>query len=285
VSSAAGRYSADVPVCKANGVSLYHEISGSGERLLVISGTGGDLRHEPRITDGPLGDTFEVLGYDQRGLGQSDQPPPPYTMADYGEDAAALLDVVGWDECMVFGVSFGGMVAQELAIRHPRRIRRLVLACTSSGGRGGASYPLQELLALEPEERAARQMELLDTRWDATWRNAHRDQVEMISSRMGFRQPEEAGDSGARTAVGGLSNQLFARAQHDTSDRLGAITCPTLVCGGRYDGIAAPANSEFLAGAIPHARLALFDGGHLFLLQDPASMPAVMSFLTESVQA
>jgi 3-oxoadipate enol-lactonase len=285
VPNASGRYSADVPHCKVNGVSLYYEISGSGERLLVISGTGGDLRHTPRMTDGPLGDTFEVLGYDQRGLGQSEQPPPPYTMADYAEDAAALLDAVGWDECMVFGVSFGGMVAQELAIRHPQRIHRLVLACTSAGGRGGASYPLQELLALQPDDRAARQMELLDTRWDATWRNAHRDQVEMIGSRMGFRQSEEAGDSDARSALGGLSNQLDARTQHDTCDRLGAITSPTLVCGGRYDGIAPPANSEFLAGAIPRARLALFDGGHLFLLQDPTSMPAVMSFLTETAEA
>ncbi len=270
-----------MPHCTVNGVSLYYELTGSGERLLVISGTGGDLRNTPRMTDGPLGDSFEVLAYDQRGLGQSDQPPPPYSMADYGEDAAALMDAVGWDECMVFGVSFGGMVAQEFAIRHPQRIRRLVLACTSAGGTGGSSYPLHELMGLDAEERGSRQMELLDTRWNAVWRNAHRDQVEMITSRMGFRHPEEARDDGTRVAMEGLSNQLAARSRHDTSDRLGAITCPTLVCGGRYDGMAPPANSAFLAASIPHARLELFDGGHLFLLQDPAAMPTVVSFLGE----
>ncbi len=274
-----------------NGVSLYYELTGSGERLLCISGTGGDLRHRPRITDGPLGDAFEVLAYDQRGLGQSEVPPPPYTMADYGEDAAALLDAVGWDECMVFGISFGGMVAQELAIRHPERIRRLVLACTSPGGAGGASYPLQELLDLAPDERLTRQMELLDTRWDERWRSAHRDQVEMVSARMGMRRPEEAGEAdadgepGPGVATAGLSSQLEARAQHDTAQRLGAIICPTLVCGGRFDGIAPPANSEFLARAIPNARLTLFDGGHLFLLQDPTAMPTIMSFLTEAAAA
>ncbi len=274
-----------MPHCFANGVSLYYELTGSGERLLVISGTGGDLRHTPRMTDGALGDTFEVLAYDQRGLGQSDVPPPPYTMADYGEDAAALLDAAGWDECMVFGVSFGGMVAQELAIRYPQRVRRLVLACTSAGGAGGASYPLQELVGLEPEERVTRQMEVLDTRWDATWRSEHGDLVEMIRSRMGLDRAEGVGESGARVAQEGLTNQLEARSHHDTSTRLGAIACPTLVCGGRYDGIAPPGNSEFLADAIPRARLALFDGGHAFFMQDPTSMPTVVSFLTESAAA
>ncbi len=138
-------------------------------------------------------------------------------------------------------------------------------------------------MGLEADERATRQMELLDTRWDTAWRNAHRDQVEMITGRMGFRHPEEAEDAGTRMAMEGLSNQLATRALHDTSDRLGAITCPTLVCGGRgrYDGLAPPADSEFLAASIPHARLELFDGGHLFVLQDPTAMPAVVSFLRE----
>ena len=74
-------------------------------------------------------------------------------MADFADDAAALLDAVGWDDCLVLGISFGGMVAQEVAIRHPERVRRLVLACTSAGGEGGASYPLHELVDLSPEER------------------------------------------------------------------------------------------------------------------------------------
>jgi 3-oxoadipate enol-lactonase len=73
--------------------------------------------------------------------------------------------------------------------------------------------------------------------------------------------------------------QLEARRHHDTATRLGQIRCPTLVCGGHYDGIAPPANSEFLATKIPGAELALFDGGHIFFMQDPAAMPAMLAFL------
>ena len=244
-------------------------MSGAGDRLLFISGTGADLRDGPRLTDGPLGRAFEVLAYDQRGLGRSSVPEWPYGVADFADDAAALVRAVGWDDCLVLGVSFGGMVAQELAIAHPETVRRLVLACTSAGGAGGASYPLHELAHLDPEERVVRQMELLDTRWDAAWRRAHPEMEAMVRDRARL---DRAGDPG-------FANQLAARARHDTAARLGRIACPTLVCGGRHDGIAPPPNSEFLAASIPGAQLSLFEGGHLFFLQDPAAMPAIAAFL------
>jgi len=261
-------YASRVPFGPANGISLYYELDGAGERLLFISGTGADLRRQPRLSDGPMAESFEVLAFDQRGLGQSDAPEGPYTMADYADDAAALLDLVGWDSCRVLGVSFGGMVAQELAIRHPERVRRLALACTSSGGAGGASYPLHELADLSAEERERRQFQLLDTRWDADWREANPDMVALLSART-----RQAPERGPRL-------QLEARSHHDTAGRLGDIGCPTLVCGGLYDGIAPPANSEYLAAHIPGARLEMFDGGHIFFLQDPTALPAIIEFLS-----
>ncbi len=215
----------------------------------------------------------EILCFDQRGLGQSDVPPGPYDMAHYGDDAAALLDAIGWDECMVVGVSFGGMVAQELTLRHPAQIRRLVLACTSAGGSGGASFPLHELLDLDPGQQAAQRMPLLDTRWDAAWQAANPDMVRLISDGMGQRGWDDA------ESARGLRLQLQARSHHDTASRLGAIACPALVCGGRFDGIAPPANSEFLAAHIPGGRLQLFDGGHLFFMQDATAWPTIVEFL------
>jgi 3-oxoadipate enol-lactonase len=264
-----------MPFAPADGLSLYYELDGAGERLLFVSGTGQDLSRRPRLTDGPLFGGFELLQFDQRGLGRSGVPQGPYTMAQYGDDAAALLDAVGWEDALVLGVSFGGMVAQELALRHPARVRRLVLSCTSAGGAGGASYPLHELVDRDPEEGLGLRLQLLDTRWDAAWREANPDMVRMVAE--GFQLFQAGGQ--ASDGPNGLLLQLEARSHHDTVDRLRNMRCPTLVCGGRYDGIAPPANSQFLAQTIPGARLQLFDGGHVFFLQDPTAFPAMLGFL------
>ena len=259
------------------GAELYYEVGGTGPRLLLISGTGGDLRVPPSVFDGPLAKQFEIAAYDQRGLGQSSVPPGPYTMADYAEDASGLLDVLAWEDALVMGISFGGMVAQELALRHPSRVRRLVLACTSSGGPGGASYPLHELADLPDDDRVVRQLELADTRYDAAWRVENPDTFEALARL--FRERALIGKDEPGRAEG-AARQLEARSRHDTWDRLGQITCPTFVCGGLYDGIAPRANSENLASAIPGATLRLFEGGHLFLIQDRDSWPAIVEFLS-----
>ena len=269
-------YARDMPTCDLGSLTVYFEQAGTGERLLLISGTGGDLRNPPRIFDTPLGSHFEILAYDQRGLGQTSIPEGPYTMADYGNDAAALLEARGWDSCLVMGISFGGMVAQELAVRHPDRVRRLVLACTSSGGAGGASAPFDELAALEGEARVQRQIEMMDNRWDARAREERPAEWKAMLQAMGGYL--RAGEPSAEAARG-AALQLAARARHDTWDRLGSIACPTLVCGGRYDGIAPPENSARLASQIPGAQLALFEGGHQFLWQDPAAFPRIVAFL------
>ena len=160
----------------ANRLQLYLERGGSGETVLYISGTGGDLRNKPNQFDSPLARHFNLVCYDQRGLGQSDKPYGEYTMVDYADDAAAVLDLIGEESIRVVGVSFGGMVAQELALRYPRRIRSLLLLCTSSGGRGQPSYPLHELEALTPTERVHRHLQISDTRRDDAWVQAQPEQ-------------------------------------------------------------------------------------------------------------
>jgi len=256
---------------------IYYEVRGEGPRLLFIGGTGGDLRQKPGVLDGPLPGRFEVLVYDQRGLGRTSKPMRPYTMREYGDDAAGLLDHLGWPSTHVIGVSFGGMVAQELAIRHPRRIDRLVLACTSSGGAGGSSYPLHELAALDPQTRATRQIAISDLANDADWQRENPDRVAAMVQFARQRLPP----SDDPEAVDGARRQLEARRHHDAWDRLGEIRVPTLICGGRRDGIAPVANQEALASRIPDARLELFDGGHLFLLQDRSAFPRIVEFLSE----
>jgi 3-oxoadipate enol-lactonase len=272
-----------MPTFDLGSITLYAERAGSGERLLLISGTGGDLRNKPSVFDGPLGSRFDVLAYDQRGLGQSAVPDGPYTMADYADDADALLAKVGWDDCLVVGISFGGMVAQEFTIRHPQRVRRLVLVCTSSGGAGGASIPFTELETLTGEARAIRQLEMVDTRWDDDRRRTHHDEWKMMIDVLSAYGPDDSDsdtDSEASaTRARGAALQLEARSHHDTWDRLGQITCPTLICAGRYDGIAPPQNNERMASQIPGAELDFFEGGHGFLWQDRRAFERILGFL------
>ncbi len=261
-----------MPAVTANGIRIHYERHGGGPRLLFISGTGGDLRVRPNVFDGPLADAFEVLAYDQRGLGQTDKPGAEYRMADYADDAAALLDALGWGSVPVMGVSFGGMVAQELALRHPEKVQRLVLACTSAGGEGGASFPLHELEDLAPAERAARHLTLADTRRDAAWREANPDKWQALLDLSLAGRRADRDESGA-------ARQLEARAGHDTWARLPDLKMPVLLAGGRYDGIAPVANMEAMQTRIPDAELEFFSGGHLFLVQDRSAYPHIIQWL------
>ena len=256
-----------------DGVRIEYELAGTpGQpRLLSISGSGSDLRRAPRTQDeAVLAERFEILAYDHRGLGRSvpDDPHREPTMADYAADAVGLLDHVGWDICGVLGISFGGMVAQELAVTAPERIERLVLACTSPGGAGGSSSPLHTLLDMADDERLAQQVAWLDDRTvgdpelRALW-------TEVMAGLAGGEPTE------------GERHQLQARSHHDVWDRLPQLRLPVLIAAGRFDGIALPANQEALARQIEGADLRWFDGGHAFFLQDRTALPAIADWLAE----
>ena len=270
-----------MPTARIGELDVYHEVAGEGPPVLFIGGTGGDLRTKPNVLDGPLARAFTVAAFDQRGLGRTTKPDRPATMAEYGDDAAGLVDHLGWTRCHVVGVSFGGMVAQELAVRRPDLVDRLVLCCTSSGGAGGASYPLHELADLPPDERRRRQLAISDTRFDERWQDTHPEEAATLLGRMAETDAATAAKEAADPAAAvGARRQLEARKGHDTFDRLGGITAPTLIAAGRFDGIAPVANSEAMADRIPKARLEVFDGGHLFLLQDRSAWPAIIGFLS-----
>ncbi len=260
-------------------VSLCYLVAGAGPPVHAISGTGGDMRRRPGLLDSPLVRRFTVLGYDQRGLGRSTIRDEPVTMADFADDAACLVGHVGWDVCSVVGVSFGGMVAQELALRHPRLVRRLVLCCTSSGGAGGSSYPLHDLIDLDAHDRSLRTFVLADRRRDEVWQAAHPEEAAALLALVAEQGAIGAGEPGREV---GARRQLEARARHDTWERLPALDVPTLVCAGRYDGIAPLENSERLADRIPGARLEVFEGGHLFLLEDRRAWEVIGDFLGEA---
>jgi 3-oxoadipate enol-lactonase len=265
-----------MPVSDVNGVELYWERSGSGPRLLYCNGSGLTLANSQPLR-APFAARFDVLAWDYRGFGQSGPLSGSYSMADTAADMAALLELAGWESCRMVGISYGGMVAQEFAVTSPERVERLGLNCTSSGGAGGSSYPLQKLLELPVSERLAAGLKVVDKRWDEAWLAAHPADHELVKSLAGAmaRGSHQPGSPEAEAREA----QMQSRAGHDVWERLDRITCPTLVAYGRYDGIAPQKNSEAIASRIRGSELRGYEGGHGFLLQDPAASTDVVKFL------
>lgn len=261
-----------MPVAHVNGIDVYHERWGEGPPLLFFNGSGATLDGMRMLLDGFAKD-FDLLVHDQRGLGRTEIPPGPYSMADYAADAIALLDHVGWERARVAGVSFGGMVAQEFAVTVPDRVERLALLCTSPGG-AQASYPLHELDGLDPAQRRSTYLPLLDTRFTEEWLADPDHGTDRFIADLLGQTPDKPPE-----VLRGEREQLGARRHHDVLDRLGRITCPTLVAAGRYDGIAPPANAEAIAAAVPGAELRLYEGGHAFFVQDGQALPDILGFL------
>ncbi len=269
-----------MPIIKTQDLAIYYEATGDikadSSPVLFIGGTGGDLRSRPNVMDGPLPASMTTIAYDQRGLGQTEKPQGPYTMAQYADDAVALLDALSVDRAHVIGVSFGGMVAQHLALRHAARIDKLVLCCTSSGGEY-PSYPFHELEPdISPEQRLRRLMGINDLRRDQAWQAANPDKID---SMLRYTREHAIADHGTEEFKRGARAQVLARAAHDVTDRLSEIAIPTLICAGKYDGIAPVANQQVLKERLPNASLRWFEGGHMFMVQDKRALKAVIEFL------
>ncbi len=260
------------------------EVTGSGRRVVFCHGSGGS-RESSRFMIDALAGHATVAAHDQRGLGETglrkDALDPceganDWTMADYAADALAFADSLDWPTFALLGVSFGGMVAQEIAVTAPDRVERLVLLCTSSGGAGGSSYPLHVARDLPADEERQVVLHLMDSRFDEAWLADRPFETAMVRYRDKRAARPKSGEQ-----VAGERGQLLARAGHDVWDRLPSIHCPTLVGSGTFDLTAPPANGAAIASQIPDARFAEFDGGHAFFVQDKAAWPAVYDFLAE----
>lgn len=253
-----------MPLVATARVALYAEMSGEGPRVVSLAGTGGDLRKPPSIFRTPLAKAATLLAFDARGCGRSEKPEITPTMADFADDAAALMDAFGWDCAHVMGYSFGGMVAQHLALRHPHRINKLVLAATSPGGAGGSSFPLQTLAGLGGRERAKKALTIFDTRITAEMLD---DPDPALAARLEIMETYQDAFMDEPGAAEGRVRQLAARADHDCWDALPDIQHETLVCGGLYDGQAPRVAVENLARRLPHATLNWYPGSHAFQIE------------------
>lgn len=241
---------------------LYYERRGSGEPLLLIQGMGGHHRSWGEPFLGRLDDRFDVVVYDHRGIGTSTDVPGRFTIGDLADDAGALLDVIGWSDAHVMGISLGGMVAQELALRHAEQVRTLVLGCTYAGGEGsllGAPGPLRMLEAMNTGDAAL----ATRTAYEVNLSQAFR-------SDEGHFERFAAMALTVNVSVSTVLRQAQAAFLHDASARLAQITAPTLVVHGTADDMIVAANGDHVAGLIAHSRLERLDGvGHLLWWEQP----------------
>lgn len=232
---------------------------------------------------------FKVLTYDHRNTGQSTIKDEPCTMEDYADDAAALLRAVVPERLpvKVVGISFGGMVAQHLALRHPQLVKGLVLCCSPSGGDGGSSYPVHEWYApgVTVEERVRRKIFQANTDRTEAWTTTHPSEWQMSVALL--TRDEQVGLD-TPLCLPGIARQLEARRAHDTWETLPQLSdMEVLVCGSSKDGITPARLLKKLVDRIGRkcdSKLD-FDWGHAFVAADVAAMPYINEWLRRPAQA
>jgi pimeloyl-ACP methyl ester carboxylesterase len=255
---------------------LYWErTGGGGPPVLLVMGLGMNATGWWRTVPTLAGAGFDVVAFDNRGVGRSPRPPGPYSVAGMADDAVAVLDAAGIERAHVYGISLGGMIAQEVALRHPARVDALVLGATTPGGPQAVAAD-DETLAFF---RRRGEMSAEEAVWASVPYNygprTRAERAHLIGEDIvqRLRYPIEPEPYAA---------QLAAALGHDAHGRLGDVRAPTLVVHGEADRMVAPANARLLAGSIPGAEpLMLPEAGHLYFTDDPAADQAVARFLSE----
>jgi pimeloyl-ACP methyl ester carboxylesterase len=251
-----------VPTARVGDITMHYVEAGGGEPLVLIMGFGGD--HLAWGFQLPvLAERYRVIAFDNRGAGQTDQPDAPYTTREMAADTAGLMDALGVERAHVLGVSMGGMIAQELALHHAERVQSLQLHCTYARPDG---YTRARLAAARVERRTL-------SREDAV-----RSAFFWLFARGTYNERPEFVEAIVQTALAnphpqsltGYLRQGDAVLGHDTLDRLGAITCPTLVSVAAEDILVPPRFSREIAARIPGAELRVVDdAGHVYFWERP----------------
>lgn len=253
-----------MPVVHAGGVAIHFEAAGDRRRpcLLLSNSLGTDLSMWDAQA-GALASAFFVVRYDTRGHGRSAAPPGPYTVAQLGGDAVALLDHLDIERAHVCGLSMGGVTAQWLAVHAPHRVLKLVLANTAAkvGTRDGW---LARAAAVRSSGLGGIAASSASRWFTPGWSAANPAVAERMAETL------------RRQDAQGYAACCEALAMADLRADSAAIACPTLVIAGRHDPVTTVADGEALQKAIRGARLAVLDASHISNVEDPAGFTAAL---------
>jgi 3-oxoadipate enol-lactonase len=256
------------------GARIYWDEQGQGVPVLLIMGLGypSDMWHRTRPV---LAAHYQTIALDNRGIGRSDVPPGPYPIALMASDAAAVLDAAAIESAHIFGVSMGGMIAQEFALQYPQRVRSLILGCTAAGGptvvraEAEATQMLVTRDQMSPEQAAEAAVPFI---YDFATPRERMDQDWAIR-RPWFPRPEA------------YRAQLEGILAWEAYSRLDRIAAPTLVIHGERDRLVPPGNGKLIAERIPGAQLVMIPhASHLFLTdQTEQAHRTILEFLNPQV--
>ena len=259
-----------MPYTKNEGTNIYWEEHGEGPPLVLVMGLASTLEMWHRMIPA-LSQRFRTIVFDNRGVGRSDVPAPGYSIRDMADDLKAVMDAAGISECHLFGISMGGMIAQEFTLAYPDRVRSLILGCTNYGGR-------------EVEPAAPHILSILKARGEMSPLEAARAMVPHIYDKQTARETVEE-DIVIRTkwfpSPQGYFGQLGAILSWESRQRLPQIDRPTLVIHGESDELVPPENGRRIASLIPGSQLHILpQASHIFMTDQPdLTQQVVLEFL------
>ncbi|MDR9458607.1 MAG: alpha/beta hydrolase [Dehalococcoidia bacterium] len=264
-----------MPTVKVGDINIYYEVHGDGEPLLLIMGLGSDMTswifQIPEFSR-----KYQVIAFDNRGVGRSDAPDVPYSTAMMAGDTAGLLDALGVERAHIMGLSMGGMIAQELALRYPKRVKSLILAATAAIPYSWSTHVLGLRIRLAQEGVKQETLITLQLSWLFTDKFFDNPDIVRTVTDIMLSNPHSQ-------PVHGYTRQFAACTEHDTRERIGKIIAPTLVLVGKEDMLLPVKMSEELAAGISNAELVVLEGGgHGFLIEiaDKFNL-AVLDFLAK----
>jgi pimeloyl-ACP methyl ester carboxylesterase len=274
-----------MPYAQSGALRVYYESTGRGPAVLLILGQGMPLESGWRTVE-RLSSSFRVLTFDHRDVGRSDRWPWPYFVTQMAGDAIAVLDAANESRAHVYGMSLGGMVAQELALGYRDRVGALVLGATTPGGPLAIPQDSQALTFFARAGAMGRE----EAEWAAVpysyGERTRRDHGDRIAEDITRRLSHAPSGPASVPETFAYVHQVTAAAAHVTFNRLAHIAAPTLVVHGAQDRIQSPDNARTLAASIPGAELRLWpDAGHLYMTDEPEADREIAGFLERHAPA